>query len=117
VTEIRIPYPFCKVKVDIPTDTKDYNRIASILSWRPGVTIEHDGYGDTSAGADAMGFMVVKELSRHRPSPKHMERVFFLRHFINPDDIQVSKPRLMMTTVAAFERLKNGYRYDFELAS
>lgn len=88
------------------------------LSWKPGVRFEVIGEpydGITEAVADGVGEQILTVVSRHRPSPKYPERVFFIQQFVSPDGHTFGKTKLRTLTAEAFKRRAAGFRYSFEI--
>lgn len=85
------------------------------LSWKPGTRVENSGPEDTKLVADGVGSIVLTVVSLHQPSPRYPTRVFFVRQWVSPDGRKFGKTRCRMTTVQAFKRLANGYRFPFEI--
>ncbi|WP_020475018.1 hypothetical protein [Zavarzinella formosa] len=83
------------------------------LSWRPGVRHELMGYGDPVAVADGVGSQIVTVVSVHKPG-KFPERIFFIRHWKNPEGKMFGKSKLRMKTTPAFRKLVAGYGFEFE---
>ena len=88
------------------------------FSWNPGVRFEVIGaHYDciTEAVADGVGEQILTVVSRHRPSPKYPERVFFTQQFVSPDGHTFGKTKLRTLTAEAFKRRAAGFRYAFEI--
>lgn len=79
-------------------------------SWKPGV--EWVGvYPDSErAEADAMGSIALTVVSVHKPG-RYPERVFYVQRWVAPNGRVFGKPKLRVTTTAAFLRRSRGYRY------
>ncbi|MTK63093.1 MAG: hypothetical protein F8N15_00760 [Methanobacterium sp.] len=108
--EFRVPYPFVE-KLGQIYNPDTLNFVERRTGWNPGVHMwtEHDG-----STADAMGAMILTVVDIHRPGKYHT-RVFYTRKWIDPDGKEFGSANLRWTTVTAFKRLLEGYRYAFEL--
>jgi len=112
VSEHIIEYPFVR-----GTFAKyDGEGVNEIPTWDPGVRYEiARPDGASYALADALGKMVLTEVSRHKPG-KFPERVFFTRLFIDPDGKSFGKGGLKIVSSAKFARLCRGYAHEFEMS-
>lgn len=84
--------------------------------WRPGVEWDSTDEGGREAWADAKGSMVLTVIDRHKLPGKYAERVFYLRHWIDPEGREFGIKKLRITTVQNFRNLARGYRYEYELS-
>lgn len=112
MNEIRVPYPFI---LDTAPDFEG-GTMMDVPTWRPGTRGVVKLPDDVGSVADGMGFIVLIEISRHKPG-RYPERVFYVRQWIDPDGRRFGKPGLRMTTAHAFARLCKGYRHEFEMAA
>lgn len=120
---ILAPYPF--VRDEHCVEGVDHDGLPLCIqfgNWRPGTRMESRGlrapyYEEEIIDclADGMGQIELTAISIHRPG-KFPTRVFFTRHWIDPDGKRFGKNKLRMTTVNAFAALTTGYRHDFEMA-
>jgi hypothetical protein len=55
-------------------------------------------------------------VSRHTPSPKYRERVFFTREYVDPDGRTFGKKRLRMLGARAFANIAQGFRVEYEMS-
>jgi hypothetical protein len=115
VYEVR--YPFVRdVYQEMDSDESGFGYV-DVPSWKPGVRMEARGReGEyTDSIADGVGKMRLTVVSRHTPSLKYRERVFYTRQWIDPDGRSFGKRGLRMCGAAAFKRMCSGYRYPFEM--
>lgn len=106
-----VAYPFVRCKAEV----FDGEGMATIDSWRPGCEARwEDCYGNSEWFADAMGTMVLTEVSRHKPG-KYPERVFYVRQFVDPDGTRFGKTNLRMTTAQRFKTLCAGYSHEYQI--
>ena len=108
-----VPYPFLRQKVRLwDGDGGDYE----INGWKPGTEFRavspHDPGGERFA--DAMGEMIITEVSRHKPG-RYPERVFFTRRWRNPDGEEFGKGGLQVSVASKFARTISGYAHEFAL--
>jgi hypothetical protein len=113
---LEVPFPFVREEYSGPKDGEFFEG----ESWRPGVRFETRDSGymydpDSVAVADSLGKMVLEVVSTHKPG-RFPERTFYLRSFIDPDGRAFGKPKLRVTTSAAFRNLARGYRHEFEMS-
>jgi len=106
----RVKYPFVRCKYEVA----DGDVIAEIDSWKPGVIIDGDEFGDSYTVADADGEMILTVVDTFKPGRFPM-RVFFTRKFINPDGQEFGKGKLHIVIASKFKRLIAGYGHDYEL--
>lgn len=112
---IEVPYPFVRETVSLPDDDEEGTGSVEVETWRPGTRQEHVGMGDVESYADGIGSMQLTVVSEHKPG-RFPTRIFFTRRWVDPDGKQFGKPKLRMTTKAAFQRLAAGYRHHFASA-
>lgn len=82
--------------------------------WSPGWHSELDGpYGQSEVlWCDAEGWMVLTVVSRHKPTPRHMERVFAYRRLYDPfGKPTFARPVFITITQGKLERYLNGTGY------
>lgn len=85
-------------------------------TWKPGVRNEDVYPDDCIAVADGVGLMRLTVVSRHTPSPKYRERVFFTREWVDPDGRTFGKKTLRMLGAQAFKRIATSFRVEYEMA-
>lgn len=107
----RIKYPFIRDKFE----GFDEDGPCTSMTWKPGVRFENISYDEVGTFADAVGEQILTVVSRHKPSPKHPERVFYTQSFVAPDGRSFGKSGLKILTANAFRRRASGYRYAFDL--
>lgn len=105
----RIPYPFYRGERDLYDAATDTN--VRCKTWECGPEYENSGSdgGGVDAYAHGIGLMVLTEISRHKPAT-YPERVFFTRHFFDPEGKRFGKGGLRVATSKKFERLCGGYK-------
>lgn len=106
----QIRYPFILVEAD-------YDKTKKI--WRPGTRTWTEMYsewqGETFNECDAEGLMFLCVIGIFKPDD-HQERTFYKRHWQYPDgEIRGLKSGLNIVTTKAFEKLKAGYFYEYEI--
>lgn len=110
-SEHRVAYPMILEPVELLGDDGPYQT----KSWRPGVRyVIECPYGDSTASADGVGWMVLKVVSVHKPG-KYPERVFYTRSWVSPDGHVFGNSKLRMTTTQAFRSMAKGFRYEYEV--
>lgn len=82
--------------------------------WSPGCTFERTSEYDGDWFADGEGKMILTVISRHKPSDKHQERVFYYRSWVDPDGVEFGKNILRVTALSNFTKLVKGFRYKYE---
>ena len=102
----RAPYPFVMVESTY-FDFELNHEMRDDPTWRPGV--EFPEKGKPEARADGMGEVILTVVSRHKPSPKHQERVFYTRRWRDPEGREFGNDKLHVTTAQAFARRKRGW--------
>lgn len=100
------PYPFVMVPT-IEWSHELNHELPGEPSWRPGV--EFPERGESEAWADGMGEVILTVVSRHKPSPKHQERVFYTRKWRDPEGREFGNNKLHVATAQAFGRRKRGW--------
>lgn len=110
----RAPYPF----VLVPTFEWSHelnHELPGEPYWRPGV--EFPEPGERYATADGIGEVILTVVSRHKPSSKHQERVFYTRRWRDPEGRESGNGKLLIATDRAFARRKRGWwpSVDFDL--
>jgi hypothetical protein len=114
VYEVR--YPFVRdVYQAVDGDSEGFGYV-KVPTWKPGVRNEDVYPDDCIAVADGVGLMRLTVVSRHRPSPKYRERVFFTREFVDPDGRTFGKKQLRMLGAQAFKRIATSFRVEYEMA-
>lgn len=111
--EFRAPYPFCRTTYDALPDFE--GEPVEQPTWKPGVEWDVNNYGDSEAGADAVGEVVFTVIAVFKPG-SFPPRVFFLRNWVDPDGKRFGRNNLRMTTQQNFRKLIKGYRHDYELS-
>lgn len=108
-----ISYPFSRDKyMDFG---EDFNSTpVEMGTWRPGVVFEQMDDYEAYALADAMGSIVLTIIATFKPG-NYPTRVFYTRHWIDPDGKRFGKGSLRMTTERNFKVMLRGYRHHFEL--
>src|SRR3546814_8125533 len=95
-----VVYPFVREEVSLFGEDGPYESV----KWRPGASYENCGpYGDVDICAHGEGKMVLCVEDVHKPG-HFPTRVFFTRHFIDPDGKRFGKGGLKIMTVDAFRR-------------
>jgi hypothetical protein len=106
-----VPFPFLRCKVSL----WDEDGGCEIDGWKPGTEFRGvTEYCDGERFADAIGEMIVTEVSRHKPG-RYPERVFFMRRWRNPDGEEFGKSGLQVAVASKFARTIAGYSYPFTL--
>jgi hypothetical protein len=103
-------HPFTWVREPRSSDPVD-----DIERWRPGArdSIEtQPGYSKPICHAE--GIIRHTIISVHKP-PGYQERVFFLRHYYDPDGMFVGPPTLHHLVTRAFRREVERYQTDYEV--
>lgn len=108
--EHRAPYPFVRATYDIGDLENGPNEHPT---WNPGVERGASQYSDWCI-ADARGEVVYTVVALFKPASYPM-RVFYLRHWVDPDGKKFGKGKLRITTVQNFRTLIKGYRHDYEI--
>lgn len=110
----RVAYPFVRCVAEIPEFDGEHCTVARLSGWRPGCEADQEDtlYGSTVLAADAHGEMLLTVVGIYKPG-KYPERVFFVREWKDPDGKVFGKPKLRVTTTAAFRGLLKGYRHDY----
>ena len=100
--KFEVRYPFVRVTpfVGEPFDAG---------AWRPGC----EEQPEEEWFADAHGQMLLEVISTHKPG-KFLDRVFYTRHWRDPDGKEFGKNNLRVATASSFGRLLKGYRHDYE---
>lgn len=114
LTAVSAPYPFVRDACPI----FDEDGVSEGVSWRPGTrtNVIATYYEErVRLEADGVGEILLTEVSRHKPG-RYPERVFFTRQWRDPDGRIFGKTKLRMTTAHAFDRLKRGYAYPYDMA-
>jgi len=83
--------------------------------WRPGCDRDVDDDGRATFGADALGAMLLEVVQVVTLPGKFASRVFYVRRWRDPDGKEFGRPRLRVTTTAAFAKLTKGYRHPYFL--
>ena len=84
--------------------------------WIPSARWENTACNqDVEAIADGKGLMLLTVVSRHKPSPKYAERVFFIRQWRDPDGKVFGQTSLKCLTNEAFIRRCRGWFYEWRL--
>lgn len=108
--ELRAAYPFVRTEYDSGNEDGPF----TIQTWKPGVNFESDGFDGVDACADANGEVVFTVIAVFKPA-SYPERVFYLRHWVDPDGKRFGKNKLRITTNQHFRELIKGYRHDYKL--
>lgn len=107
----RVAYPMVLEPVELLGDDGPYQT----KSWRPGVRyVSEAPYGESTAYADGIGWMVLEVVSIHKPG-SYPERAFYTRKWIDPDGNEFGKKKLRVTTSQAFRAMSSGFRYEYEV--
>jgi hypothetical protein len=107
-----VVYPFVR---DFYTG-RDEEGAIDLPTWKPGVRGEYHYPDECVDVADGVGLMRLTVVSRHRPSEKYRERVFFLREWVDPDGHAFGKKALRMLGAQAFKNIASGFRVEYEMA-
>jgi hypothetical protein len=114
-----VRYPFVRaVYHEVDGDSEGFSYV-EVPTWKPGVRTE--GGTDslyrewTRQEADGVGLMRLTVVSRHTPSPKYRERVFFTREWVDPDGRTFGKRQLRVLGAAAFKRIATSFRVEYEI--
>lgn len=104
------PYPFVRdeyhgLEADGPFTAK---------TWRPGIKMEPEPPDGFWAVADAMGKRRLTVIDVFKPG-RFPTRVFFTQTWIRPTGREFGKPKLRITTLAAFRSSLDGYRHPFDV--
>lgn len=107
---LKVTYPFILVDADYDQSQK---------VWRPGTRFWTEMYseyeGETFNECDAEGLMILRVIGVFKPD-SHQERTFFKRHWKLPNgDLSGERSGLKVITSKAFDLLKKGYRYEYEI--
>lgn len=106
-----VAYPFIREHVSLFGEDGPYEAV----KWRPGASYELCGpEGDVDILAHGEGQMVLSVQDVHKPG-RFPTRVFFTRHFVDPDGNRFGKQGLKIMTVDAFKRRARGYRDDYDV--
>lgn len=100
------PYPFYLEIFDF----FDEDGPGSQIAWRPGTRFVQTAIDDGDYVWDGQGEIQLQVVGLYRPG-KYPTRVFFVRQWRDPDGKVFGKTSLRMTTLGAFKRLTQGYRY------
>ena len=105
-----VRYPFVREDfehwdADGPTTTK---------TWRPGVSMEAVDCYETNVWADSEGYMVLTVIDTFKPG-RFPSRVFYTRHFIDPDGTTFGKGGLKICTTEKFGRISQRYQYAYDV--
>lgn len=86
-----IRWPFKLVVDDVPSGFD--NLLCPQIYWIAGWESDcEDPYGDSwTHSHDAEGWMVIDVVSRHKPTPKHMDRCFVHKRLYDPFGLCLSK--------------------------
>lgn len=103
MTVHEVAHPFCKS-----------TQMDGSVIWYIGCEIEQDRMGGDTWYAHGEGKKIITEVSRHTP-PGYGEKVFFTTEYIDPDGNKVSRKRLQMLGVKAYERRLLGFIRDYEI--
>lgn len=108
-----VRYPFIRE----PYESWGAEGPITLNSWRPGTRFEQDGRDeDHYAVADGDGTMVMTVVSVHKPG-RYPTRIFYLRHWRDPDGKAFGRGKLRAAIANHFHALTNGYRHDYELVA
>lgn len=103
-------YPFVR---EVYTDEE----MSSSLTWRPGSIHDmgdpYSGDRFIAHGTGQMELTIVQVV----PITGWPTRVFYVRHFIDPDGRRFGKRRLKVTTEGHFRKLARGYRHGFDIVA
>jgi hypothetical protein len=118
VYEVR--YPFVRDVYQEHEADESGSGYVELPTWKPGVRIEggtDSQYREwTRNEADGVGLMRLTVVSRHRPSEKYRERVFFTREWVDPDGRTFGKKALRMLGAQAFKAISTSFRVEYEMA-
>jgi hypothetical protein len=116
VYEVR--YPFVRDVYQEPEADESGSGYVDVPTWQPGIRSEgiSSESGCTHNEADGIGIMRLTVVSRHRPSPKYRERVFFTREWVDPDGRTFGKTTLRMLGAQAFKTIATSFRVEYEMA-
>lgn len=112
--EYQVAYPFSRDKYMAFPDDPEGMPVEKI-GWRPGVIFDQMDDGDAEAYADAMGSVIYTVVAVFKPG-SFPERIFYTRHWIDPDGRRFGKGKLRITTTQNFRVLLRGYRHHFDMA-
>jgi hypothetical protein len=118
VYEVRYPFVRDVYQAIEPADGDDTFGVQVVErpTWKPGVRNEDVYPDDVVAVADGVGLMRLTVVSRHIPSQKYRERVFFTREYVDPDGRTFGKKRLRMLGARAFANISRGFRVEYEMS-
>lgn len=105
-TSYKVQYPFV-LTTGSECDEEGPNRFPS---WRPGIERRAVYPDSDEAVFHGEGSMVLTVVDTFKPG-KYPARVFYTRHWIDPQGHAFGKTKLRMTTVGHFKTLTSGYRY------
>lgn len=108
--EIEVAHPFVREKYHGMSEDGPFET----MTWRPGVRNEFVPPDTGEMVADGIGTQIMTVVSVHKPG-KFPSRVFFTRRWRSPDGREFGKPKLCVTTTAAFRTRTNGYRHEFRV--
>lgn len=109
--EIGVEY---KVKCPFVRDTYtefDEDGPHQTLTWRPGVTWELVMPDDSEPVANGEGYVLYYVVDIHKLPKPYPARVFYTRKWIDPAGKKFGKNALHITTLQAFKRKLEVYRY------
>lgn len=119
VYEVR--YPFVRSTYhELDGDESGFGYV-EVPTWKPGIRTEggtDNLYREwTRHEADGVGLMRLTVVSRHTPSSRYRERVFFTREWVDPDGRTFGKKQLRVLGAAAFRRIATSFRVEYEIAA
>ena len=112
--KFEVRYPFVRTTAYVPGEDGEIE----MDGWRPGCEAQDGGRGEMPmiewfAHAHAHGQMLLEVVSTHKPG-KFLDRIFYVRHWRDPDGKEFGKNNLRVATASSFGRLLKGYRHDYE---
>lgn len=110
-----ILYPFLRSSYDTPIqDAEGYHiGIDTHECWRPGVEMVGVYPDDSAAVCDEHGWMLAEIAGIYKPG-RFVRRVFWQRHWIDPDGKKFGG-KLQITSEEKFRRRLTRYWHDYEL--
>ena len=90
---------------------RDIDGPFSVLSWKPGIEWEPVGPDSSIPIAHGEGSGIYHIVDVHALPRPYPARVFYKRSWVDPDGQAFGKGALRITTVGAFRRRINGFRW------
>ncbi len=105
---LRIKFPFLREWYDF----YDEDGPCKGKTWNPGVRRELVDPGDAVTIADGEGEMVLEVVGVFKPG-RFPTRVFYTRHFIDPDGNKFGKSKCHIATLGSFHKRAKGYAVPY----